>query len=116
MKQVKTVFISGKITGDPLYRMKFERAQRKLEAAGFTVMSPAVLPSNGFPHRSYMKISCAMLDACDAVYFLPDWEKSKGAVYEFGRAVATGKEIINGIVVTGSGCAECFIQHAKARA
>lgn len=116
MKQVKTVFISGKITGDPLYRKKFEHAQRKLEAAGFTVMSPAVLPSSGFPHRSYMKISCAMLDACDAVYFLPDWKESEGAVYEFGRAVATGKEIINGIAVTGSGCSNCCIRRTKARA
>ena len=115
MKEVKTVYIAGRITDDPHYRAKFERAQRQLEAAGFTVMSPAVLPSSGFPHRSYMKISCAMLDACDAVYFLPDWKESEGAVYEFGRAVATGKEIINGIAVTGSGRSDCCIRHTKAR-
>ena len=102
MKQIKTVFISGKITGDPRYREKFERAQRKLEAAGFIVMSPAILPPRGFSHESYLKISCAMLDACDAVYFLPDWKDSDGALREFGRTVATGKEIINGITVIGS--------------
>lgn len=116
MKQVKTVFISGKITGDPAYRKKFERAQRKLEAAGFIVMSPSVLPPRGFTHESYLKISCAMLDACDAVYFLPDWRESDGAVREFGRTVAQGKEIINGISITESGCEECCIRHTKARA
>lgn len=116
MKQVKTVFISGKITGDPNYRAKFEHAQRKLEAAGFTVMSPAILPSSGFPYMGYIKISCAMLDACDAVYFLPDWKESRGATFEFGRAVATGKEIINSITVTEGRCQKCYIRHTKAKA
>lgn len=78
-------------------------------------MSPAVLPPNGFPYESYLKISCAMLDACDAVYFLPDWRDSEGAIREFGRAVAKGKEIINGITIEGSG-AKCHIRRIRAKA
>lgn len=107
MKQVKTVYIAGKITGDPHYRAKFERAQRELEAAGFDVMSPAVLPDKGFSYDSYMKVSSAMLDVCDAVYFLPDWKQSNGAMYEMGRAIAAGKEIINGIAINGAESEVC---------
>ncbi len=99
MKEVKTVYIAGKITGDPNYRKKFERAQRKLEEAGFTVLSPATLPDGVFSYDTYMRLSSEKLDASDAVYFLPDWKDSRGAMFEFGRAVALGKQIINGIDV-----------------
>jgi hypothetical protein len=34
-----------------------------------------------------------MLDECDAVCFLPDWKNSRGAQFEYGRAVARDKEI-----------------------
>lgn len=118
MKEIKTVYIAGKITGDPHYRAKFEHAQRKLEAAGFSVMSPAVLPEQGFSYDGYMKVSSAMLDACDAVYFLPDWKKSNGAMYELGRAIATGKEIINTVSVRTleSRCAAWkYTQQSKAK-
>jgi len=35
----------------------------------------------------------AMIDVCEAVYFLPTWTDSKGAHLEMGYAVAAGKEI-----------------------
>jgi len=119
MKEIKTVYIAGRITGDPEYRAKFEQAQRTLEAAGFVVMSPAILPSEGFTYDDYMKVSSAMMDVCGAVYFLPDWKQSNGAMYEMGRAIATGKEIINQISVKGleSRCAAWkHTRHGKARA
>ena len=34
-----------------------------------------------------------MLDECSAACFLPDWTESEGAIYEFGRASARGKEV-----------------------
>ena len=33
--QKKTVYLAGKITGDPFYRSKFYEAQKKLEDGGF---------------------------------------------------------------------------------
>ena len=33
--QKKTVYLAGKITGDPFYRSKFYEAQKKLEKGGF---------------------------------------------------------------------------------
>ena len=39
--QKKTVYLAGKITGDPFYRSKFYEVQKKLEKGGFIVVNPA---------------------------------------------------------------------------
>lgn len=89
----ETVYLAGKITDDPFYRTKFYEAQKKLEAGGFIVVNPALLPSEGFSWEAYMRMSSAMLDECAAACFLPDWIESKGATYEFGRATARGLRV-----------------------
>ena len=91
---MKTVYLAGKITGDPLYALKFFDAARALEAAGFAVMNPAVLPPEGFAYGAYIRVTTAMLDECETACFLPDWEESAGARYEHSRATEHGKEII----------------------
>ncbi|WP_101909006.1 DUF4406 domain-containing protein [Marasmitruncus massiliensis] len=90
----ETVYLAGKITGDPDYREKFTVAARELEAAGFIVLNPAILPQEGFTWEAYMRMSMAMLDECTSVCFLPDWKDSQGAIWEYGRAFATGKRIL----------------------
>ena len=75
------VYIAGKITGDPNYREKFQKAQDVLEAKGFTVLNPLVLPG-GMTPADYMRICFAMIDSADAVFFLHDWASSKGARLE----------------------------------
>lgn len=85
-------YIAGKITGDPDYKKKFEEAQKKLEQQGSLVMSPAILPE-GFPWDAYMPICYAMIDACEAVVFLPDWIQSKGAKLEMVYAIKKDKEV-----------------------
>lgn len=89
--QKKTVYLAGKITGDPFYRSKFYEAQKKLEKGGFIVVNPALLPSEGFAWEAYMRMTDAMLNECAEVCFLPDWKESKGAKYEFGEAIAQNK-------------------------
>ena len=84
--QKKTVYLAGKITGDPFYRSKFYEAQKKLEEGGFIVVNPALLPSEGFTWEAYMRMAGAMLDECAEVCFLPDWKESKGAQREFDEA------------------------------
>ncbi len=89
---MKTVFLSGKISGDLNYRQKFARAAAMLEAAGYVVLNPATLP-DGFDYHAYMRICAAMLAECDAVCFLPCWVDSPGANVECARARAMQKEI-----------------------
>ena len=88
--QKETVYLAGKITGDPLYRIKFFKAADTLKEAGFIVMNPALLPAEGFEYEAYIRISTAMLDECAAACFLADWTDSNGAMYEYGRAVSRG--------------------------
>lgn len=90
--QKETVYLAGRITGDPYYRSKFYAAQSALEEAGFAVVNPATLPE-GFSWEVYMRMTGAMLKECSAVCFLPDWTESRGAKYEYGEAVAHGKRV-----------------------
>lgn len=93
MQEKRTLNLAGKITGDPYYFTKFYNAQKKLEEGGFVVVNPALLPSEGFTYEAYIRMSSAMLEECEAACFLPDWIDSKGAIYEFGKATATGKHV-----------------------
>lgn len=93
MPKKETVYLAGKITGDPYFRSKFFEAAAKLEEAGYVVMNPALLGAEGFSYDAYIRMSRAMQDECDAVCFLPDWVDSLGAQAEFGRAFARGQRI-----------------------
>jgi hypothetical protein len=89
----KNIYIAGKITGLENFKEKFEAAETDLKERGFIPMNPAKLNS-GFSHAEYMHICYAMIDICDSVYMLLDWEESKGAVMEYNYAVKNHKEII----------------------
>lgn len=89
----KTVYIAGKISGDPNYKEKFNTVQKILEAKGWIVLNPAWLPSEGFEYEAYMRMSMAMLIECDAVCFLPDWKESKGAAQEISIARELEKDV-----------------------
>lgn len=91
MQEKRTLYLAGKITGDPYYFTKFYNAQKKLEEGGFIVVNPALIPAEGFTWEAYMRMSGAMLAECAEVCFLPDWKESKGAKYEFGEAMAQNK-------------------------
>ena len=88
-----TVYLAGKITGDTAYRAKFCEAKELLEEHGYIVLSPAVLPAEGFSWSQYMNMGSAMLAECDQVCFLPDWRDSRGALCEYGQASALGKVV-----------------------
>ena len=97
MQEKRTLYLAGKITGDPYYFTKFYNAQKKLEEGGFIVVNPALLPAEGFTWEAYMRMSGAMLAECAEVCFLPDWKESKGAKYEFGEAIAQDKRSSIGV-------------------
>ena len=81
------IYIAGKITGDRNYRRKFKRAEKLLRKLGHSVMNPAwIVPSKEFSYEDYMVVSGGMQRACDAVFFLSDWQTSPGARREMDRA------------------------------
>lgn len=87
-------YIAGKITGDPDYRDKFNRAAVYLDSRGFgPILSPTILPQ-GLEQGDYMRICLAMLDSADVVAFLPDWEDSKGATIEHGYCQYASKQTL----------------------
>lgn len=93
-RTMKKIYISGKITGDSGWRKKFRQAEEKLEAGGgWTVLSPLmVLKEIGY--EDYMHIDFAMIDVCDAVFFLRDWRDSPGAAREHSYAQAMRKGLL----------------------
>lgn len=87
------VYIAGKITGLENYKALFNKAEGMLWARDHVVMNPAVLP-DGFEWKDYMPICFAMINACDMVYMLDNWEDSKGAKLEKHYAEAMGKVVV----------------------
>ena len=86
------IYVAGKITGLDNYKEVFEEAGRMLEEEGHTVMLPSILPE-GFEYEEYMKICFAMIDVCDSVYMLSNWDESPGAVREQSYAINSGKSV-----------------------
>jgi hypothetical protein len=91
------VYISGAITGIPFdeVQSKFAAAERILTEQGYKVISPLKtgIPYN-FPWESHIAMGIVLLIGCDAVYFLHDWNLSKGATLEKNIAELTGKQVI----------------------
>ena len=84
------IFISGPITGVRNYRRRFWKAEEQHLSAGNIVLNPTILPE-GLDEDRYLPICLAMIDAADAVQFLPGWEKSAGARVEEAYAIRQGK-------------------------
>lgn len=87
------VYIAGKITGLENFKGLFEKAEIDLKSKGYVCMNPARL-TEGFTHVEYMHVCTAMIDICDTVYMLNNWEDSKGAKYENYYAIKKDKDII----------------------
>lgn len=91
------IYISGAITGTDDYMERFAKAEKELTEQGYSVVNPAKvnaqLPEDT-THEEYMKISICLLDMCDSIYMLKDWNKSYGANCELGFAIGENKTII----------------------
>lgn len=89
-KQKKVVYISGPITGVSNYWGPFEHAEDRIEALGYTALTPTRLPY-GMNKAQYMHICFAMIDSADAVLLLDNWSESGGACLEHHYCEYTGK-------------------------
>lgn len=81
MEKQKVIYIAGPITGVKNYWEPFEQVEEILTELGYIAITPTRLPK-GMTTAQYMKICFAMIDAADAVVFLPDWANSEGARLE----------------------------------
>ena len=86
------VFISGMITNDSNYKMKFDAAEKRLLERGHLVWNPARHPF-GFEHDEYLRVCMAALEFCDLIYLLNGWNWSEGSQMEVMRAIELGKVI-----------------------
>jgi len=86
-------FLSGPISSDPGYRVKFNNAAKYYERQGYVVLNPAVLPP-GLNYEDYMDICRTMQDVCGVMAMLPGWEDSPGAVREYHHGKEIGQKIL----------------------
>jgi len=93
---MKTVYISGQITGLPVeeYTYNFERAEFILALAWFKAVSPLKLWHPLKFYYGYLLIDLIALCFCDCVYFLDNWDGSRGATIERKVAEFLRKKII----------------------
>ena len=91
-KGLKT-YIAGPVTGANGYKERFEQAAEHLRGLGAIPMYSTGLPL-GFDHGEYLYICFAMIDVCDAVYFLDNWWNSPGAMKEFQYARTKNKQLL----------------------
>lgn len=91
------IYISGPITGVDDFMDRFGKAEKFLREKGYIPYNPAkanlMLPDEA-EYEEYMAVSFAMMDMCDSIYMLKDWENSKGANREYGYALGKGKKIL----------------------
>lgn len=83
------IYIAGKVSGLERQSVlqKFEKASEELKKEGHHPFVPCVLPDyDDVPHQDYLHICYAMIDICDAVYMLSDWQQSTGARMELQYA------------------------------
>lgn len=87
------VYISGPITGTKDYSERFEKAEHYLRQQGYEVINPAKIMEplpESTTWEEYMKIAIVLLEQCDMVFMLKNWQKSGGAVLEQEHASNLG--------------------------
>jgi hypothetical protein len=86
----KKLYLSGKITGDNDYQVKFQCAENKLFDAGYYPVNPAAVVVKGTPWEEAMRRALVHMLQCDGVAVLFDWRRSRGARIEVRLARAVG--------------------------
>ena len=91
------IYISGPITGTDDYMERFQAADDRIRAKGYTAVNPAAelacKDSNTTTWEEYMGEALKLLATADAIYMLKGWERSKGASIEHWVAIAMGKKV-----------------------
>lgn len=90
------IYISGKITGNPNYKDEFFDAEVWLLNQGYEPINPSnldvVFPN--LEYTEYMALDYKLLEMCEGIFMLHNWQKSKGACAELSYAKSLGKKVI----------------------
>lgn len=95
-EEKKIVYISGQVTGNPLYLAQFQNAQLILERNGCIAINMAAQLEEIADRVGWddlMRICLAYLAIADEIVMLPNWQNSKGACMEYGYAGGAGIKI-----------------------
>ena len=90
------VYISGPMSGLPQLNFPaFHAKAQELRAQGIDVVNPAEHDeAPGLPWTTYMRKDIRLLVDCDAIYMLPGWMRSRGALLEHHIAGELGFKIM----------------------
>lgn len=91
------IYLAGKVTGDPCYKMKFEAGVKHLEDLGWkreNIVNPAQEIPEGTSWLMAMWKCLGLMRKCGWVALLPDWRESTGARIERLVAKVTMKWIV----------------------
>lgn len=81
----KTIYIAGKISGEPIAQctIKFGTIQKEIERAGHKAVNPleVVIDPTTTWNQAMRKDIKALMD-CDAIFLLADYKNSRGAMLE----------------------------------
>lgn len=87
---MKTVYISGKITGSDDYMERFGEAERELRQSGYEVINPVTIPgAEEMSYEDVMKECLKRVESADYLYMLHGWAWSKGAIAELRHFLDT---------------------------
>ena len=98
-----TVYISGPMKGLPDgNRAAFRDVELMLKDRGYEPVNPHSLsPARGADetdagyYERCMAIDLAALERCDAIFLLPAWQASSGALREYKRAAELGMSVLH---------------------
>lgn len=102
-EEAEKVFISGKITGEPIEECYYKFGEAWLDIIGLIkedqiieIINPLWLKGIyfGISHKEAMEICLEALKDCSHIYMLRDWKESKGAKIEHQFALDNNIKII----------------------
>lgn len=89
------IYISGQISDLPKHEAEFlfERAQMYLEGKGHEAVNPMNGETPGLTWGQYMAKDFLLIENCQAMYMLANWQQSRGARIERSVADMLGLQI-----------------------